>query len=80
MTSCQACFCTNQIGKWERNYVFVITDQDYPSQHIDQWPRITRESTTTLATKKKKTCVRITRVKSDSYLTYGQSCKAWNYT
>ena len=36
MTSCQACFCTNQKGKWERNYVFVITDQDYPSQHIDR--------------------------------------------
>jgi hypothetical protein len=23
---------------------------------------------------------RIKRVKSDSYLTYGQSCKTWNYT
>ena len=30
--------------------------------------------------KKKKTYVRIKRVKSDSYLSYGQSCKAWNYT
>ena len=48
----------------------VITDQDYPCQHIDQWPRKTRESTTVLATKKgKKTCVHIKRVKSDSYLT-----------
>jgi hypothetical protein len=55
-----------------RIFFFVITDQNYPSQHIDQWPGITGESTTTLATKKKKTCVRITRVKSDSYLTYGQ--------
>ena len=39
---------------------------------------------TALATKKKKkTCARIKRVKSDSYLTYGQSCKTkhtWNYT
>jgi hypothetical protein len=26
---------------------------------------------------KKKTCVRIKRVKSDSYLTYGQSCKTY---
>ena len=43
---------------------FVITDQDYPCQHIDQWPRKTREGTTALATKKgKKTCVRIKRVK-----------------
>jgi hypothetical protein len=27
--------------------------------------------------KRKKPCVRIKRVKSDSYLTYGQSCKAY---
>jgi phenylpyruvate tautomerase PptA (4-oxalocrotonate tautomerase family) len=27
--------------------------------------------------RKKKTCVRIKRVKSDSYLTYGQSCKTY---
>jgi hypothetical protein len=58
-------------------FFFVITDQDYPCQHIDQWPRKTRESTTALATKKKKTCVRIKRVKSDSYLTYDQSCKTY---
>ena len=39
----------------------VITDQDYPCQHIDQWPRKTRESTTALATKKKKNmCTHIT--------------------
>ena len=64
MTSCQACFCTNQKGKCEKNSFFVITDQDYSSQHIEQWPRITGESTTTLATKKKKAYVRIKRVKS----------------
>ena len=57
-----------------RRYFFVMTDQDYPCQYIDQWPRKTRESTTALA-KKKKACVCIKRVKSDSYLTYGQSCK-----
>jgi hypothetical protein len=28
-----------------RRFFFVITDQD-PCQHIDQWPRKTRESTT----------------------------------
>jgi hypothetical protein len=28
--------------------------------------------------KRKKAGVRIKRVKSDSYLTYGQSCKTWN--
>jgi hypothetical protein len=27
--------------------------------------------------KEKKTCVRIKQVKSDSYLTYGQSCKTY---
>jgi hypothetical protein len=26
-----------------RIFFFVITDQDYPCQHIDQWPRKTRE-------------------------------------
>ena len=54
---------------WEE-FVFVITDQDYPCQHIDQWPRKTRESTTALATKKrkgKKACVRIKRVKSELF-------------
>ena len=38
-----------------------------------------QESTTTLATKKKRAYVRIKQVKSDSYLSYGQSCKTWNY-
>ena len=38
---------------------FVITGQNYPYQHIDQWPRKTWESTLALATKKKKACVRI---------------------
>jgi phenylpyruvate tautomerase PptA (4-oxalocrotonate tautomerase family) len=38
----------------------------------------TRESTTALATKKGETTyVYIKRVKSDSYLTYGQSCKTY---
>ena len=35
---------------------------------------------TALATKKKKAYVRIKRVESDSYLSYDQSCKTWNYT
>ena len=47
---------------------FVITDQ------LTQ--RKTRESTTALATKKKKADVRIKRVRSDSYLSYGQSTGA----
>jgi hypothetical protein len=48
-------------------FFFVITGQDYPCQHIDQWPRKTRESTTALATKKKKACVRIKRVKTELF-------------
>jgi hypothetical protein len=38
-------------------FVVVITGQDYPCQHIDQWPRKIWESTISLATKKKKACV-----------------------
>ena len=51
-----------------RIFFFVITGQDYPCQHTDQWPRKTRESTTALTTKKIKACVRIKRVtfKTDS--------------
>jgi hypothetical protein len=41
-------------GKCEKIFFAVITDQVYPCQHIDQWPR---KSTIALATKKKKTCV-----------------------
>ena len=37
-----------------RRIFLVITGQDYPCQHIDQWPRKIRESTIALATKKKK--------------------------
>ena len=37
-----------------RRIFFVITGQEYPCQHINQWPRKTWESTTALATKKKK--------------------------
>jgi hypothetical protein len=43
---------------WEEFFVVVVTGQDYPCQHIDQWPRKTQESTTAMATKKKKACVR----------------------
>ena len=80
MASCQTFDCTNEksVRRIVFCFFFVITDQDYPCQHIDQWPRKTRESTTALATKKVNlTCVRIKRVKSDGYLTYGQSCKTY---
>ena len=33
MTSCQAFYCTNEKGKSEKNFFFVITGQNYPCQH-----------------------------------------------
>jgi hypothetical protein len=30
-------YCTKEKGKCEKNFFVVITDQDYPCQHIDQW-------------------------------------------
>ena len=32
-------YCTKEKGKCEKNFFVVITDQDYPCQHIDQWPQ-----------------------------------------
>ena len=53
MASCQAFYYTKaQKEKVWEDFFFVITGQDYPCQHIDQWPRKTRESTIALATKK----------------------------
>jgi hypothetical protein len=46
-------------GKCEKIFFFIITGQDYPCQHIDQWPRKTRASTIALATKKEKRMLRI---------------------
>jgi hypothetical protein len=78
ITSCKTFYCTNEKGKYEK--IFFCNYRSYPCKHIDQWPRKTRESTTALKTKTKPR-VRIKRLKSVSYLvTYGQSCKTWNYT
>ena len=76
MTSCQTFYCTNEKGKCEKNFFFCNYRSRLPlSTHRPVTTKNTRESTTALATKKKKNRVRIKRVKSDSYLTYGQSCK-----
>jgi hypothetical protein len=46
MASCQAFYYTKaRKGKVWEDFFLVITGQDYPCQHIDQWPRKTREST-----------------------------------
>jgi hypothetical protein len=73
MTSLQAFYCTDEKRKCEKNC--FCNYRSYPCQHIDQWRRKTRESTTALETTKTKARVRIKRVKSDSSLTYGQSLK-----
>ena len=79
MTSCQAFYCTNEKGKCEKNCFMQLTI------------RTTLGNTSTsdhekhggvrqhLRQKRKKSYVHIKRVKRDSYLTYGQSCKTWNY-
>jgi hypothetical protein len=33
MDSCQAFYCTNEKGKCEKIFFFIITDQDYPSSN-----------------------------------------------
>jgi hypothetical protein len=61
-----------------RRIVFIITDQDYPCQHIDHEKHgKVREH---WRQKRKKACVRIKRVKTDIYLIYAQSRKTRNYT
>jgi hypothetical protein len=36
MTPCQAFYCTSEKRKCEKNFLGVITDQDYHGQQIDQ--------------------------------------------
>ena len=81
MTSCQTFYCTNEKGKCEKNCFFFIlqlpirttlfntstSDHEKHGKVRQHWRQ----------KKKKKTCVRIKRVKSDSYLTYGQSSKTY---
>jgi len=48
-----------------KNYGCTLLNLSYAPEHM------------IIRTKKKKSRVRIKRVKSDSYLTYGQSCKTY---
>ena len=80
MTSCQAFYCTNEKGKCEKNrvlYLRVRTILVYTSTNDHEKHGRVRQH---WRQKRKKAYVRIKRVKSDSYLTYGQSSKTWNYT
>ena len=82
MTSCHAFYCTNEKGKCEKNFFFC----NYRSGLLLSTHRpVTTKNTgkyDSIGDKKEKSpaYVRIKRVKSNSYLTYGQSCKTWNYT
>ena len=74
MTSCQTFYCTNEKGKCNyRSGLHLSTHQPVTTKNMGKYDSIGDKE-------EKKTCIRIKRVKSDSYLTYGQSCKTWNYT
>jgi len=58
-----------------RRIFFVITDLTLVNTSNSDHEKHGKVYMTALETKKKKACVHIKRVKSDSYLTYDQSCK-----
>ena len=57
----------------------VITDQDWPCQHINSDHEKHGKVRQHWGQKRKKMCLSIKRPKTDSYLTYGQSHITWNY-
>ena len=70
MTSCQTLYCTNEKGKCEKilfcNYrsgLSLSTQRPVITKNTGKYDSIGDK-------KEKKTCVRIKRVKTDSYLTY----------
>ena len=78
MTSCQTFYCTNKKGECEKNYFFCNYRSGLPlSTHRPVTTKNTEKYDIIGDKAEKKTCVRIKRVKSDSYLTYGQSCKTY---
>jgi hypothetical protein len=78
MTSCQTFYCTNEKGKCEKNCFFCNYRSGLPlSTHRPVTTKNTGKYDSIGDKKEKKTCVRIKRAKSDSYLTYGQSCKTY---
>ena len=79
MTSCQAFYCTDEKRKCEKNFFCDYRSRLPLSTHRPVTTKNTGKYDST-GNKKEKAYVRIKRVKSDSYLPYGQSCKTWNYT
>jgi len=82
MTSCQAFYCTDEKRKSEKNCLCNYRSRLPLSTHR---PVSTKTNTGKYVSigdqiKRQKARVRIKRFESDSYLTYHQSCKTWNYT
>ena len=76
MTSCQTFYCTNEKKKCEKNCFFCILP--IRTTLVDTSTTKNNGKYNSIGDKKeKKPCVRIKRVESDSYLTYGQSCKTY---
>ena len=71
MTSCQAFYCTNEKGKCEQIFFCNYRSGLPLSTHRP----VTTKNTEKYDSIRKKACVRIKRVKTDSYLTYGHSRK-----
>ena len=67
MTSYQTFYCTNVKRKCEKNFL----TSDHAKHNIEKYDSIGDDK------KERKTCVRIKRVKTYSYLTYGQSYKTY---
>jgi hypothetical protein len=75
MTSGQAFYCTNEKGKSEKDFFFCCNYRSYPCHTSTSDREKHGKVRQHWRKKRKKTSVLIKRAKSDSYLTYGQSCK-----
>jgi hypothetical protein len=75
MTSCQEFYCTNEKGKCEKTLFCNYRSGLSLSTHRPVTTKTTGKYDSIGNKKEKKGCVRIKRVKTDSYLTYGHSRK-----
>ena len=71
MTSCQTLYCTNEKGKCEKIFFCNYRSGLSLSTHRPVTTKNTGKYDSIGDKKEKKTCVRIKRDKTDSYLTYG---------
>ena len=71
MTSCQTLYCTNEKGKCEEIFFCNYWSGLSLSTHRPVTTKNTGKYDSIGDKKEKKTCVRIKRDKTDSYLTYG---------